>query len=250
MFKLTAAASSLLTVTALAFAGVTIQSTFDADDEGWSTLNDAQNFTWTDEFGNPGGSIRATDQASGQWWFFAASDAYLGDMSAYFGGELSWDIYGILGNQNTVNRADVMLVGGDVAIGINRPVSPALGSWTPWSVKLEAGGNWRVVSSLANGTLSNTPATGEDIQVALANLEGLYIRGEYTVGNDSTAIDNVRLTPPPCGDVNGDGDVDLDDLDIVLSNFGFATDFGDVNDDGVVNLDDLDLILSQFGGSC
>jgi len=250
MFKLTTAASGLLAVTAMAFAGVTIQSTFDADEEGWSTLNDATSFTWTDQFGNPGGSIRATDQASGQWWFFAASDAYLGDMSAYFGGELSWDIYGILGNQSTTNRADVMLVGGDVAIGINRPVSPALGSWTSWSVKFDTSANWRLVSSLANGTLSSTSATVEDIEVALANLEGMYIRGEYTVGADSTALDNVRLAPPPCGDLNGDGDVNLSDLSILLSNFGFVTEFGDVNGDGVVNLSDLSILLSQFGGSC
>lgn len=51
-------------------------------------------------------------------------------------------------------------------------------------------------------------------------------------------------------DVNGDGTVNLDDLDIVLSNFGQQTSNGDTNSDGTVNLDDLDAVLSAFGTSC
>jgi hypothetical protein len=249
MFRIVPVVCSLALVSA-ALSGSVVQSTFDADAEGWGTLNDATSFTWTDELGNPGGSIRATDQSSGQWWFFAASDAYLGDKSSYFGGELSWDIYGIIGNQNTINRADVMLAGGGITIGINGPVAPVNGQWTSWMVKFDTSANWRRVSSVANGTLNSTPATVEDFQIVLADLEGVYIRGEYTVGADSTAIDNVRLAPPPCGDADGDGDVDLDDLNIVLTNFGFETETGDLNDDGVVDLNDLNILLTQFGGNC
>lgn len=243
-------ASTLLAALLAVAASADVSSTFDFDDEGWGTLNDANNFTWTDEFTTIGGSIRATDQSTGQWWFFAASDAFLGDKSGYFGGELSWDIYGILGNQNTTNRADVMLVGGGLSIGVNVPVTPVNGQWTSWSVMLSTADNWRLVSSLANGTLGSTPATAEDIQTVLADLEGLYIRGEYTVGADSTALDNVHLAPPPCGDVTGDGNVDLADLNLVLANFGMDTDEGDANGDGTVDLADLNLVLAQFGGSC
>lgn len=56
------------------------------------------------------------------------------------------------------------------------------------------------------------------------------------------------LTCP--ADVNQDGVVDLDDLDMVLSNFGLATSEGDTNGDGVVDLDDLDTVLSAFGTEC
>lgn len=52
------------------------------------------------------------------------------------------------------------------------------------------------------------------------------------------------------GDVNGDGAVNLADLNLVLANFGQATSEGDANADGVVDLADLNLILSQFGQSC
>jgi predicted lipoprotein with Yx(FWY)xxD motif len=242
--------AALCATSATLAGGGVIESTFDADEEGWSTLNDATAFTWTDEFGNPVGAIRATDQASGQWWFYSASDAYLGDKSSFLGAQLSWDIYGIAGNQNDDNRADVMLFGTDLQIGINVPVEPVNGEWTSWSVIFDEVADWRIVSSTSNGTLTSTPATSADIEAVLADLQGLYLRGEYTVGGDSTAIDNVRLAPPPCGDVTGDGNVDLADLNLVLGMFGMDTSDGDANGDGTVNLADLNLVLGQFGGSC
>jgi hypothetical protein len=52
------------------------------------------------------------------------------------------------------------------------------------------------------------------------------------------------------GDANGDGVVDLADLNLVLANFGQTTDQGDVNGDGVVDLADLNLVLANFGDEC
>ncbi len=246
---LTLATLILATGTA-AFAGGTIFSTFDADAEGWGTLNDARDFIWTDEFGNPGGAIRATDIGNGDYWYFAASDDYLGDQSVLQGGVLSWDIYGIQGNQNLTTRADVMIVGGGLQIGINIPVDFDPGVWTSWSVVLDDAADWRLVNSLAGGTLQSTPATDADIATVLADVTGLYIRGEYTNGADAAALDNVRLAPPPCGDVTGDGNVNLADLNLVLAMFGMDTSEGDANGDGTVNLADLNLVLAQFGGVC
>lgn len=55
----------------------------------------------------------------------------------------------------------------------------------------------------------------------------------------------------PCpADVDDSGTVDLDDLDIVLANFGLATSVGDTDGNGVVDLDDLDAVLSAFGTTC
>ncbi len=44
--------------------------------------------------------------------------------------------------------------------------------------------------------------------------------------------------------------MDLADLNLVLANFGQSTDAGDANGDGVVDLTDLNAILGVFGSGC
>jgi len=73
-----------------------------------------------------------------------------------------------------------------------------------------------------------------------------------------TSLISARLTLSPdlpCGgDVNGDGDVNLTDLSIVLAHFGTLSGMeladGDLNCDGAVNLSDLSILLARFGASC
>jgi len=61
----------------------------------------------------------------------------------------------------------------------------------------------------------------------------------------------VWLTPLVPTDFDGDGDVDLSDLAIVLGNYGItsgaAYEDGDANGDGAVNLSDLAELLGQYG---
>lgn len=54
-------------------------------------------------------------------------------------------------------------------------------------------------------------------------------------------------TPQLPGDANGDGVVDLADLNLVLQSFGLDGSDGDLNGDGVVNLADLNILLQSFG---
>ncbi|MFI4855032.1 MAG: zinc-dependent metalloprotease family protein, partial [Phycisphaerales bacterium JB065] len=51
-------------------------------------------------------------------------------------------------------------------------------------------------------------------------------------------------------DVDGDGEVSLADLNLVLAGFGQQTDDGDTNADGVVDLADLNAVLAAFGQAC
>ena len=57
-------------------------------------------------------------------------------------------------------------------------------------------------------------------------------------------------TPEP-GDANGDGQVDINDLTIVLTNYGqiagMAWSQGDFTGDGAVDMDDLTIVLANFG---
>jgi len=64
-------------------------------------------------------------------------------------------------------------------------------------------------------------------------------------------IEQTTLDCANCpADVNGDGTINLDDLNIVLMNFGQTTSTGDTNGDGVVDLDDLNAVLTAFGQDC
>jgi len=90
---------------------------------------------------------------------------------------------------------------------------------------------------------------------------GTYIfactRGDHcSVGNQQVTViveggDDSADPDTFCGDVDVDGLVDVNDLLIVLSQFGQTEILtADTNRDNVVNVSDLLLVLSQFGGTC
>lgn len=72
------------------------------------------------------------------------------------------------------------------------------------------------------------------------------------------AIDGLNITTETCvndpvscaGDADNSGTVDLDDLNLVLTNFGQASSQGDVDGSGTVDLDDLNIVLTNFGVTC
>jgi C1A family cysteine protease len=65
------------------------------------------------------------------------------------------------------------------------------------------------------------------------------------------ALECESVTCP--GDLNGDGVIDLDDLTILLGNYGMsgaAPEDGDINGDGMVDLVDLAALLEVYGTTC
>jgi hypothetical protein len=56
------------------------------------------------------------------------------------------------------------------------------------------------------------------------------------------------------GDLDGDCDVDLVDLGILLAHYGQSGDVsyadGDLTGDGVIDLSDLGILLAHYGQSC
>ena len=72
-----------------------------------------------------------------------------------------------------------------------------------------------------------------------------------TGGQNTISPDPSSFVTRPYGDQNGDGTVNFQDLNLVLSQFGQAGSnlIGDVNRDGVVNFQDLNIVLGNFGNT-
>ena len=83
-------AGTLLVVGAQQSRAIEIKSTFDADLESWTVLGGNASFIAAG--GNPGGAIRATDNAGSPFMQLNAPAAFLGDLSAFNGGTLSFDV--------------------------------------------------------------------------------------------------------------------------------------------------------------
>src|SRR5262249_9420946 len=94
----------------------------------------------------------------------------------------------------------------------------------------------------------------------LNEARGISANGRVIVGTGTNPSGNteawrVDLGPLPCpGDVNGDHQVDLSDLTVLLSHFGTTSGAtladGDLDNDGDVDLADLASLLSHFGTIC
>ena len=171
--------------------GVVAQSTFDVDDEGWlvgGPIPDPPGYFATG--GNPGGFIRGFD-ASGStggraFWAFIAPAAYLGDVSAAYGGALSFDLRQDIEDGTPFNDDDVTLIGGGFTIVIDAGPNPAT-TWTSYSVPFVETAGW-----VHDGT--SQPPTMAEMQAVLGSLSEFWIRGEFIAGNDSADLDNVVLT--------------------------------------------------------
>lgn len=181
--------ASLIVLVAAAPHAAAIQSTFDSNTEGWTTVGDSGALSWISTGGNPAGHVRASDNVGGISWFFRAPAAYYGDRSGFYGGTLRFDELQFDTSAQYDDR-DVIMTGNSTTIWYNFLNNPGL-TWTSYSAVLDDTGGW-LFGSLA----APVPATAAQIQTVLANLTDLQIRGEYRTGADTASLDNVMLVVP------------------------------------------------------
>ncbi len=252
-----AAAATLALVAVASPAGAT-ESTFDAGAEGWSIVElpgppyDAvvTEFApvWEPGAGNPGGAIRTTD-LNGNLFMFSAPAAYLGDQSAALGSSLRYDLlFEDDGLPPGSFHPDLVLHGAGLTLAVDGFTDPPAqtGAWTSFDVCLGTAAGWRIGD--ADGPL----ATEQQILDWLGDLQGLFIRGDYWAGAETTRLDNVRLGARS-RDLDGDGTVGFDDLLTLLAAWGPcptpADGCGpDIDCSGTVDFDDLLTLLSAWTG--
>ena len=120
---------------------------------------------------------------------FGAPSKFLGDQSG--AASLSYDLNYPVGNLD-YKPVDIMLT--DAATRLLWLSNPTLAlgpGFTHVEVGLAPSANWHL------GSTGGPTPTAADFQTVLANLTGLYISGEYTIGLIETpGLDNVKLSVP------------------------------------------------------
>ena len=108
-------------------------------------------------------------------------------------------------------------------------------------------------SSEAGLVLYNPPTVGSSQDLFYVHGVDRYVLGHPYVANFGLGL-WIGDEPSCPGDLNGDGQRNLDDLAEMLSNYGITSgatpEQGDMNGDGAVNLDDLAGLLAVYGQPC
>ena len=101
---------------------------------------------------------------------------------------------------------------------------------------------------LGDNVFNNVPKDKCTLHVPKGKL-GLY--REALQWQDFTLMAEMTEEPAMRGDLNGDGTVDVDDLNMVINMMlGKAekTDAADINGDGAVDVDDMNIIINIMVG--
>ena len=161
-------------------------SEFETGTEGWTVNNDGTGLQWNQTGGNPDGYIEASDLVQGDYWYWVAPDAYLGDKTAYAGGSLSFDMQAFGDGVVIASSPDLRITGGGLTIATNIG-RPSETEFTTFDVTLDDRTNWRITRE------SGRAATQEEIDQVLADITMIEIRGEYFNNQSIAYLDNVIL---------------------------------------------------------
>src|SRR5262245_52695178 len=174
-----------------------VVNTFNASVEGWTTgdmvssASPGPSFstpTFNPTGGNPGGYISTIDTFF-EVGFFAPS-AYTGNLSSYYGGTFSFDLFDTA-NDGIVYVA-LVLYGNGTSIEAHGPI-PSTVSFTPFSFTLTEASFHPYAGS---GLTSSGSLTQAQFLAILNNVTAVAIHADWRTGEDNTGLDNVSLASP------------------------------------------------------
>jgi hypothetical protein len=158
-----------------------ISSTFDTGTEGWSALDQTgHDYTasWTSTGGNPGGFLQGTEtNPNGGTGYFIAPSKFLGNLSAYAGGTLTYDLNVITGT-DYFSDVDVIISNGTTSASWTSNINPVGHGWFTFQVQLDQ------------------TNFGSNLPSILSNVTEFQIRGEFINGPEVEGLDNVLLRTP------------------------------------------------------
>jgi len=116
---------SLAFVLAIAGAASAIESTFDADTEGWTATADAQAPVHHASGGATGGYVSALDMQLGDNWYWRAPTEFHGDLSEFYNKPLSFYLQQSHHDRQAYH-VDVYLVGSGITLVYDTHPNPGL----------------------------------------------------------------------------------------------------------------------------
>jgi len=180
--RITAATAVAFALSIAQASATVISSTFDTGDDGWHAYDPTGDYTstWHSSGGNPDGFLDGieTDPQGGVGYFIAPSK-FLGNLSAYAGGTLTYDFKVIVGaDYNYFDAADVIISNGATSVSWDPNINPVGYGWYTFQVQL---------------TEANF---GSNLAFILSNVTELQIRGEFISYSEEEGLDNVLLATP------------------------------------------------------
>lgn len=177
---------------------VIISSDFTTDADGWTATGANLIFAHETEDGNPGGHILISDLGTGgSVAHFSAPAKFRGDMSAFIGGELEFDIF-FTDRLTAGDGREIRLVGGGLTIF--RPLNADFDAEDQWNDELHPLERQYWVYR-PFGQSDRNPTEAEFLQV-LSDLDQILIKAEFLSdplgggGQEETRLDNFMITSP------------------------------------------------------
>lgn len=190
-----ALAVALVLHAAPAAAQAVITSTFDGGSEGWAVTGDFFPLIHSPAGGNPGGFIGYEDMAFGDSTEFLAPASFRGNIAAYYGGTLSYDLRVLLASADFYEWTDVRIKGAVGTLTLENVITAGSAPWFTWhsySWELLPSAGWKYQ---ANSGGLKVPATQALMLSVLGTVTEFGIRGEFNNGDETDQIDNVVLAP-------------------------------------------------------